>query len=215
MTGAADGRRRRAAVWGAAAAAVFGLGLAAGTQLVAGGSRAAVPAPVTGVGTARVADSSLAAVDAAAGYATVMSQLFPLDPDTARRVLAGDASDAYRPIIVQAVGTALVPLQQQMAALSGRPVFRQSVLAAKPISFTAGRAQVSVWVLAVAGQAGVADNAVCSFSTVTLDLVFERGGWLIDHSAEQPGPSPQMTGAPTSVDALVGRLDGFNDWRPR
>ncbi len=216
MADVGDGRARRAVVWLAAAAVVFGLGVGAGTQLVGGrGSRVAVPAGVAAAGRSPAPNSSQAALDAAAGYATVMAQLFPLDPDTARGVLAADASDAYRTTLVQAADTDLVPLQQQMAALSGHPVFRQSVLAAKMISYTPTRAQVSDWVILVAGQAGVADNAVSTFSTVTLDLVFEHGGWKIDHSTEQPGPSPQMTGAPTSVDILVGRLDGFNDWRPR
>jgi hypothetical protein len=211
-----DGRGRRAVVWSAAAAVVFGLGVGAGTQLGGGGSRAAVPAGVaTAKGQTAAPNSSQAAVEAAAGYATVMAQLFPLDADTARGVLAGDASDAYRTTLVQAADTDLIPLQQQMATLSGRPVFRQSVLASKVVSYTPTRAQVSDWVMLIAGQAGVADNAVSTFSTVTLDLVFERGAWKIDRSAEQPGPSPQMTGAPTAVDILVGRLAGFNDWRPR
>jgi hypothetical protein len=210
-----DGRRRRALGWAAAAATVFALGVAAGTQLGGGTARAAVPAGLPGAAQATAPNSSQSALGSAAGYATVMAQLFPLDPDSARGVLSADASDAYRATLVATVDAVLVPLQQQMAALSGHPVFRQSVLAEKMVAFTPARAQVAAWVMVVAGQAAVADNAVCSFSTVTLDLVFERGGWRIDRSDEQPGPSPQMTGAPTAVDVLVGRLGGFDDWRPR
>jgi hypothetical protein len=210
-----DGKAGRVGLIAAAAVTVFAIGIGVGTQIGAGGHQARVPAAVATGAKAAAANSAPRVLDAAASYATVMAQVFALAPDAARAVLAGDASDNYRTILVQSVDTALVPLQQQMAALAGQPIFRQSVLGEKMVSYSPTRAQVSAWVMVVAGQSGVADNAVCSFSTVTLDLVFEHGGWKIDHSAEQPGPSPQMTGAPTSVDVLVGRLDGFNDWRPR
>lgn len=215
MAVSGDARRRRTVVWAVATVAVFALGVAAGTQLVAGGSTAAVPAGVSASAKTAAPGSSQSALDTAASYATVMAQLFPLDADTARQVLAGDASDAYRATLVQTVDSVLVPLQQQMASLAGRPVFRQSVLAEKMDNFAPARAEVSAWVMVVAGQSGVADNAVCSFSTVDLQLVFQHGAWRIDTSNEQPGPSPQMTGAPTSVDVLVQTLGGFNDWRPR
>jgi hypothetical protein len=199
----------------AAGLVVFGIGIGVGTSLNGGGRRATVPPPVTRGGGAGGPQSSQQAMHTAVGYATVTAQLFPLTPDAARAVLAADASDAYRSTLVQAVNDVLVPLQQQMAVLAGRPMFRQSVLAAKIVGYTATRAQVSVWVMAVAGQSGVADNAVCSFSTVTVTVVFERGAWRLDGSDEQPGPSPQMAGAPTSVDVLVGQLAGYSDWRPQ
>ena len=216
MAGTGDPRRRRVLAVVMAVVAVFGLGVAAGTQLVGGGgTKAAVPAGLPAVTAGPSADSAPGALDAAARYATVLAQLFPLDPDSARQVLAGDASDAYRATLVATVDSVLVPMQQQMAALSGHPVFRQSVLAEKIDSFAPARAAVSVWLMVVAGQSGVADNAVSSFSTVDLQLVFQAGAWRIDGTGEHPGPSPQMSGAPTSVDATVAALAGFNDWRPR
>jgi hypothetical protein len=66
-----------------------------------------------------------------------------------------------------------------------------------------------------AGQAGVNDNATATFATVTVDVVFEHDGWKLDHTSEQPGPSPEVRDAPTSVDSLVASLDGFADWRPK
>jgi hypothetical protein len=213
---ARDPKHGRLALAATAALILFGIGVGVGTAMGGGaGHRASVPPAVAAAGKSAAPQSQQQAMDAAVGYATVMAQLFPLTPDGARAVLAGDASDAYRATLVQAVDDVVVPLQQQMAVLAGQPMFRQSVLAAKLVSYTAGRARVSAWVMAVAGQTGVADNAVGSFSIVTVDVVFERGGWRLDRSDEQPGPSPQMTGAPTSVDVLVGRLAGYSDWRPQ
>ncbi len=216
MAGSVDARRRRRAlVTAAVMLALFGLGVVVGSQLAGGSRAAAVPAGVALSPKAAQPDSSQSALDAAAGFATVMAQVFPLDPTSAQALLAADASDAYRATLLQSVAAVLVPLQQQMASLAGRPVFRQSVLGERLNRSSPGQADVSAWVMVVAGQSGVSDNAVCSFSTVDLQLVFERAGWRINASTETPGPSPQMVGAPTSVDVLVQTLTGFNDWRPR
>lgn len=216
MAASGDARRRRRVLVSAAAVlALFGLGVAVGSQFAGGSRRAAVPAGVAASPKAATPDSSQAALDAAAGFATVMAQVFPLDTTSAQAVLAADASDAYRATLLQSVASVLVPLQQQMASLAGRPVFRQSVLGERMNRYSLGQADVSAWVMVVAGQSGVNDNAVCSFSTLDLQLVFERGGWRINSSTEAPGPSPQMVGAPTSVNVLVETLTGFSDWRPR
>lgn len=209
---ARDAKTGRVAVAATAALVIFGLGVGVGSGL-GGGHRASV-APGVASGRAPGSDSAFQALDAAAGYATLTAQLFPLTPAAAQAVLNGDASDAYRPSIAQAVQDALVPLQQQTAGLAGQPMFRQAVLAARLVSYSPARAEVSAWVMAVAGQTGVADNAVCSFSTVTVDVVYQRGGWRLDGSDEQAGPTPQTAGAPSAVDDLVGRLAGFSDWRP-
>ena len=95
-----------------------------------------------------------------------------------------------------------------------QPIYRQAVLAAHVGSYAPPRAQVAAWVMLTAGQVGVADNATATFATVTVDLVFEHGAWKLDHTSEQPGPSPDVRDAPSSVDSLISRLNGFADWRP-
>jgi len=206
-------RRRKIGVAAGAAVAVFLLGALAGGQIGHRRPGLSVPPPLNS--SAAAGPSSQSAVEAAAGYATVMAQLFPMPPDQAEAVLAADASDGYRATLTQSVDTVLLPLQQQVAELAGNPVYRESVLATRVVSYVAPRAEVTVWVMVVAGQSGVADNAVCSFELVDLQLVWQRGAWRIDGTSEQPGPSPQLSGAPTSVDQLVASLAGFNDWRPR
>jgi hypothetical protein len=150
-----------------------------------------------------------AGVDAA----TLMARLFPLDPAAAHVVVDGVASAAYRAALGAAVDAELVPLQRQIAGLAGRPIYRQSVLAARVVSFAPPRARVSAWVMLTAGQAGVDSNAVATFAIVTVDLVLERGDWRLDGTSETPGPSPEVRDVPSTTDALAARLDGFADWR--
>lgn len=161
-------------------------------------------------GPASEADAAAAGVR----FATLMAQLFPLDAASARAVVDEVASDAYRPALSVAIEAELVPLQRQVAGLAGRPIYRQSVLAAKLVSYAPPRAQLSAWVMLTAGQAEVDGNAMATFATVTVDLVFERGAWRLDQTSETPGPSPQLRDAPSTVDVLTARLEGFDDWRP-
>lgn len=154
------------------------------------------------------------ALEAGVRYATLMAELFPLEPVEAKAVVDDVASRAYVPALRAAIETELVPLQRQVAGLAGRPVYRQSVLAAKLVSHAPPRAEVSAWVMLVAGQAGIDSNAMATFSTITVGLVLEDDRWRLDRTAETPGPSPLLRDAPSTVDALVARLDGFADWRP-
>jgi len=173
-----------------------------------------VPAAVGRAPAAPGAETEPAALAAGVGDATLMARLFPLNPVAARAVLAQVSSDAYRDELVAAVAVQLVPLQAQVAGLAGTPIYRESVLAAQVASYAPPRAQIAAWVMLTAGQAGVADNATATFATVTVQLVFEHDAWKLDHTSEQPGPSPAVSDAPSSVDSLVTRLDGFADWRP-
>lgn len=154
------------------------------------------------------------AVEAGVRFASLMAQLFPLDPAAARLVVNEVASDAYLPALRAAIDAELVPLQRQVAGLAGRPIYRQSVLGATLASYAPPRAEVGAWVMLTAGQAGVDANAMATFTTVTVGLVFERGAWRLDRAIETPGPSPQLGDAPSTVDVLAARLEGFADWRP-
>lgn len=162
----------------------------------------------------RSTTSEKGALEAGVRYAALMAELFPLDSTAAKAIVDEIASRAYRPTLAAAVDTELVPLQRQVAGLAGRPVYRQSVLAAKLLAYAPPRAEVGAWVMLVAGQAGVDGNAMATFTTVTVGLVLENDVWRLDRTSEAPGPSPLLRDAPSTVDALVARLDGFADWRP-
>lgn len=154
------------------------------------------------------------ALDAGVRFATLMAELFPLGPASARAIVDEVASDAYRPALAAAIDAELVPLQRQVAGLAGRPIYRQSVLATKLASYAPPRAEASAWVMLTAGQADVDANAMATFVTVSVELVFERGAWRLDRTTETPGPSPQLRDAPYTADVLTARLEGFADWRP-
>lgn len=154
------------------------------------------------------------ALDAGVASATLMARLFPLERVSAIRVAEDLASEAYRSTLAAAIDGELVPLQRQVAGLAGRPVYRQSVLAARVLSFAPPRATVGAWVMLSAGQGAVEGNVMATFATITVDLVFERGSWRLDGTTEMPGPSPQVHDAPSTTDSLVSRLDGYADWRP-
>lgn len=208
---------RRRALAAAACAGVLAVIVAVTVNIPAGRTRPARPAvapTAVRAGAGADAQSQPRALDAGVGYATLMARLFPLDAAAARAVLAGAASDGYRQELTAAVDAQLVPLQRQVARLAGRPIYRQAVLAADVVSYVPPRAQVAAWVMLTAGQAEVNDNATATFATVTVDVVFQHDAWKLDHTSEQPGPSPEVRDAPASVDSFASRLDGFADWRP-
>jgi hypothetical protein len=184
------------------------------------------------------------AVNAGARYATLLAQLFPLDAGQARAVVADAASDESRAQLVEQIDASLVPLQQQAGDLNGVTTYRQAVLATRLESYaadrpaTAGsvhqaataagaRARVGVWVLltvshapwrtggSAAADTGDAANAVGSFSTMHLDLVWEHGAWRLDDDSTVDGPTPLIDGTPDTGSAVDAALRGFTDWRPR
>jgi hypothetical protein len=201
------------------------------------------PTPGVSVGVPdRTRRSKAGAVDAGAHYATLLAQLFPLDGDHARAVVADAASDEARSRLVAAIDANLLPLQQQAGDLSGVTTYRQAVLATHLVSYSADApasagtvhqpataagawARVTVWTLltvsrtpwAGAGttQAGDnASNAIGSFGTVHLDLTWQRGAWRIDDSTTLDGPTPLVDGTPSTGTQLNSALKGFQDWRP-
>src|SRR5687767_7655442 len=94
-------------------------------------------------------------VAAAVECATLLARMFPLDASQARALATEAASDAYRPHMVAAVDTELVPLQRRAARLPGSTSYRQAVLATRVDAYdasakpgaTGDRARVSVWTL--------------------------------------------------------------------
>ncbi len=154
---------------------------------------------------------------AAARLATLLARLFPLDRPHAEQLVRQAASAAYRDTLVTAVDEQLLPLQRQAAGLPGATAYRQSVLATRLEAYSPGRARVSVWLLvtlANTGTAGGQSNPVGSFTTVTLDVVWERAAWRLDHTSQQAGPTPLLDGQPQPAGEFTAALVGFADWRP-
>jgi hypothetical protein len=175
---------------------------------------AVVAGPAAAVAVDRASRTPDGAVAAGVEYATLLSRLFPLDQARAHRVAADAASEGYRPVLLEAVDRQLVPLQAQAARLPGRTVYRQAVLATRVGRYSAGRASVSVWVLACQGQSGQQANPLGSFATFTLALVWQGGVWRLDGTEQRSGPTPLLDGQPVLVEEFDAVLRGFADWRP-
>ncbi len=152
-------------------------------------------------------------VDVAVDDATLLARVFPMSAAEARAQVGAIASDEYRATFVAAVSRELVPLQQQAAALPGHTVFHQAVLATRRLTSDRRRAEVSVWMLIIVGQAGEQANPAASFVTVTIDLVNQHDAWKLDRVAQETGPTPLLAGQPDLIDSFDTRLSGFADWR--
>jgi hypothetical protein len=180
--------------------------------------------------------SKAGAVNAAAGYATLLARLFPLDVARARAIVAQAASEQARDRLVAAIDANLLPLQEKANAIEGTTTYRQAVLATRLVSYAAdsparagttaqnpaaagARARVRVWTVLTVSQTPQSpdqnSNAIGSFGTVSLSLTWERGAWRIDDSTTVDGPTPLIDGTPSTGAALDSALRGFVDWRPR
>jgi hypothetical protein len=184
----------------------------------------------------RTTRSKAGAVAAAAQYATLLAQVFPLDAVQARAVVADAASDDARERLTAAIDANLTPLQEQSTAIEGTTTYRQAVLATHLDRYSAdpparsgstqqaaaaagARAHVQVWTLLTVAQtpasgAANASNAVGTFGTVLVSVVWERGAWRLDDTGTLHGPSPLIDGVPSTGSQLNTALRGFTDWRP-
>jgi hypothetical protein len=185
-------------------------------------------APPRPHGASRTSRTRAGAVAAGTEYATLLSRLWPLSPAQARAVVADAATEDKRDGLVRSVDRQLVPLQEQARGLGGTTIYRQAVLATKlggyhePEGKGRYRAQVSVWLLLTvtrttapdAEPSGVPD-AQGTFSTVRMELVWERGAWRLADDATTEGPSPAVEGDAVTGQELDRQLSGFEDWRPQ
>jgi hypothetical protein len=57
-------------------------------------------------------------------------------------------------------------------------------------------------------------NAYGSFSTVVIDLSWQRGAWRLSGDSTLSGPTPLIDGSPSTGPELDAALRGFRDWRP-
>jgi hypothetical protein len=223
-SGGRSNRRRAAYV----AVAAFLLGLAAGGVHRGGGGHeqravsdrpsiplvAAAASPRRGEVPADFARSKDGAVAAAARYVTTGQLLLDLDP------LAAEAAVRHMASIVtadQQVADTLAKLAAARDALSdgtGPIRFSQAVLAQRLDSYTPSRARVSVWSVGVLSRLDVAPPQA-SWSTSTLELVWETGDWRIRSETITPGPAPMLdaSAAPATSAELDTALHGFTEFK--
>jgi hypothetical protein len=185
-------------------------------------------APPPPRGATRTPRTRAGAVAAGTEYATLLSRLWPLPPSQARAIVADAATEDKRDGLVRSVDRQLVPLQEEARGLGGTTIYRQAVLATKlgsyyePTGKGRYRAHVLVWLLLTVTRTAAPDadpsgvpDAQGTFSTVRMELVWERGAWRLADDTTTEGPSPAVEGDAVTGQELDRQLSGFEDWRPQ
>jgi hypothetical protein len=212
-------RSRRHLVGLAAALALVVLLVVAGGWLAWQGLRTAPPDPDTAPAGAARADTAAApatladevggvpwgfALDvegavAAASVAVAATghQQVVFDPDRfdtlARQLFTPDEAR------VQARQVDAARVQFEVSGWDGQPASRRTyhlaVLAARPMAFdpAAGTATVEVWAMTLVG---IGDRGGGVFTTSTVTLTTDDGGWRIAGLDSQPGPTPMVDATP-------------------
>lgn len=214
----------RVVAFAAAAAALFAAGMAARRP-----SGDPDPAPVaappagpiqaSGAGPIRSTEgmptgysrSREGAVAAAVAYTTTASErLLYLDPERAERALRAIAADASGDALVADALAELARAREPLASGRGTTWWVVRPLAVKVGAYSHERARVAVWVVRVLSRQGVVVPQ-SSWSTETVELVWEQGDWKLWSSDAAPGPTPVLDGSdmPASAAALDAALQGF------
>jgi hypothetical protein len=155
--------------------------------------------------------SRAGARSAALAYTTTLAQrLLYLEPDDAavaiRAVTAQASADAITAKAVDELRTARKPL----ASGTGATWWVVQPLAARIDAYEPDRARISVWLVHVLSRRGVAVPQ-SSWSTESVELVWERGDWRLWASTSTAGPTPVLDGSdmPANAAQLDGQLAGF------
>jgi hypothetical protein len=196
---------------------VIVLGVAAGAFVAGqhiGGSRP--PSRVAasqGPGAGDTGPTEIGAIDAGARFATLVSELIDSPAVEATRLIYLLATPNYAQTLQLQADTSLAEIRKRVDELPGRAVFRQSVLATHLDAMTGNEAQVSVWMTTTLAQVGVDVPPLTTYSIQTVKLVWDGAWWRLDGSSSESGPTPMLSGDPSSSSEFDARLDGFSDWR--
>ena len=147
------------------------------------------------------------AADAAVAYAQYAAVIVGMPIDKAMQVQSAVATDRVR-------ASTVARIQQQLLALyaAASPEtlsYRVGVLAVHVVMTSRDEAHAEVW------QVGTlfAPNlpAYARWSTLTEDLVWERGDWRVngEHTEPGPTPTPDTRSAPTAPADLAAQLTAF------
>jgi hypothetical protein len=209
-------RSRRHQVGLAAALALALLLVVAGSWLAWQGLRTAPPdvdravtggAPTDPPASALAADGGVpwgfaldvegAVAAASVAVAATGHQQVVFDPDRfdtlARQLFTNDQA------AVQARQVDAARVQFEVSGWDGQPASRRTyhlaVLAARPTAFDAdaGTATVEVWAMTLVG---IGDRGGGVFTTSTVTLTADDGGWKIAGLDSQPGPTPMVDATP-------------------
>ena len=152
------------------------------------------------------------AMAAARAFVCSGSELLSVDPLAAEDAIRQMASSASGDEQTTAALARLGALRDRLSAGSGPIALYQAVLAARVETFTDERARIALWNVGVLSRDGVAPPQA-SWSVSTLDLVWERNDWHLDHETVVAGPAPVLDNstAPATATQFDAALDGFKE----
>ncbi len=128
---------------------------------------------------------------AAIAYATASQRWLYLSDDALEAAVRALSTDDAAEQLVQEV-VAEVALARDALVRSAGPVWwLVRPLAWRLESYSPERARVAVWTVSVLSAADVA-LPQADWLTVTVDLVWEAGGWRVDDVRDTPGPTPMV-----------------------
>src|SRR5438093_6379578 len=158
------------------------------------------------------AHSQAGAVAAAAGYAGAVGSIALRQPED--RATPLEAMTA--PDVLEKVRAGMEPAFQLLAkGIGAAGTAQNSVVKAAPLAYRVGgynseSARVEIWAVAVVGNGGSLPPAA-TWGTTRISLRWVKGDWkLADLLDQSEGPTPQLTGSPTSADHLVTPIRALN-----
>lgn len=189
------------------AALVVGLGITGLFHQSSPTSPDASPSVRASRGTARTRAGAVRAAIHVLGLGQQIYDLPPGErPDALRRLAAAGAADGFTAEQVRH----FAELDDIATRGQGPLTWQVGPLATRVDAFTAHRARVSIWRVGVLSIAGLS-APVAQWSTVTYDLVWQRGRWAIWSEAQVPGPTPlgHPEETPSSPGQWRAALEGF------
>lgn len=154
--------------------------------------------------------SESGAASAAISYATAAQSWLYLGDDQLGPAAEAVIATADRERLVEQLVEDVRLLRDQLDSSTGVVWYVVSPLATKVDAYSTSRAVVRVWVVRVLSADGVAVPQ-SGWSTLTFDLVWERGDWRVAEVGEAEGPTPQLeAGAqPWAASYVDESLAGF------
>ena len=150
------------------------------------------------------------AVAAAIAYATASQRWLYFTDDEIAAAVSEIATSAAAPRLVDEVVADVRMAREQLGASSGRIWWLVRPLAWHLELYTAGEAQVTVWVVTVLSAAEVAAPQT-EWMSVNVALEWVEDDWRLDGIQDSPGPTP-MTGPrdePWNAEPFDEALEGF------
>lgn len=147
---------------------------------------------------------------AALTYATASQDWLYLDDAAVAEAVAAISTPEAAVRLAEEVVAQVAVAREALAASPGRVWWLVRPLAWQVQSYQADGARVAVWILTVLSAADVAVPQA-DWITVTLDLEWRKGRWLVADVVDTPGPTPTLgtRDRPWSPERFDDTLEGF------